>query len=52
MIYEKFSDKNMSGFPSLPVNWIKRDKPQVYFEEESAEQELYESEGGPLHRSL
>ena len=29
----------MSGFPSLPVNWIKkRDKPQVYFEEESAEQ--------------
>lgn len=24
VIYEKFSDKNMSGFPSLPVNWIKK----------------------------
>lgn len=24
VIYEKFPDKNTPGFPSLPVNWIKK----------------------------
>mgnify|MGYP000407647229 CR=1 FL=1 len=51
VIYEKFSD--MSGFPSLPVNWIKKEINRRYILKKRVQnRELYGSEGGPLHPSL
>ena len=53
VIYEKFPDKNMSGFPSLPVNWNKKEINRRYILKKRVQnRELYGSEGGPLHRSL
>ena len=45
--------KNMSGFPSLPVNWIKKEINRRYILKKRVQnRELYGSEGGPLHPSL
>ena len=52
VIYEKFPDKKQTWF-SITARELdkKRDKPQVYFEEEKASRELFVSGDGPLHRN-